>query len=392
MPTDQHAGTGEGAIAKLQRLKEQKAKRIKDAKIADIKRRISLRKPEYKFEIPELPPREGTKEYHRWLNPWRNLGQTSPGFKPSLSPVKVVQELKNEKKGKKKKSGEEDSDDDSDDDDDGDGSIASKKSLKKAFEDFVIPDVVDAQTGKSLNLTKSFWSSEEGAVHYDTQGILDRQTGRLDLLARPDSSAYVIDTNTVHKAFSGNSSKQSRSPRKGDKSVRISSTETSLRTGGSITESNESSGHPSRDRSSERPSLTRTGSSGAGGAQYSGSGSRGEKRQQGVHRQHTHSHGAHNYTAPTVKPRLALGKLAGHTNRVMTKEGVAAADKYAGTTHQDTGLMGVAEHHHNSLHHLHLGLHGNAAKNVHVSFGPSLPPSFLSLFLSFSLLFIACMR
>ena len=43
MPLGQHAGTGEGAIAKLQRLKEQKAKKRRDAKIKEeIKDRVAL--------------------------------------------------------------------------------------------------------------------------------------------------------------------------------------------------------------------------------------------------------------------------------------------------------------------------------------------------------------
>ena len=41
-------------------------------------------------------------------------------------------------------------------------------------------------------------------------------------------------------------------------------------------------------------------------------------------------------------------------------------DKYANTVKQDTGVTGMAEHHHNALHHLHIDLHGEAAKHVHI--------------------------
>lgn len=339
MPMQQHAGTGEGAIAKLQRIKEQKIKRERDAKIKEIKDRIALRVPTYRFEIPKEPPREGTKEYHRWLNPWRSLGQRSPGFiSPAGSPVKAAKELKVAKKKKDEKSRSDDSDLDSDENND---DSAEKK--EKKYKDFVIPDVIDAQTGKPLNLTRSFWTPEEGRLNYDTQALLDRGTGRLAIAGRPDSSAFVIKANTPHRASSP------------AKSVRI---------GGEGGE----------------PTLTRTGSSTS--ASGAGSGSR-PNSQQGGHGQHQHHHhrqhtqkkhsGHHSHDPRNVPPiqrtehhHHGLGYVKGHEQRVLSREGHRAMDKYANTHRQDTGIMGMAEHHHNQLHHLHIDLHGEAAKHVHI--------------------------
>lgn len=354
---DQHAGTSEGAIAKLQRLKEQKAKKERDAKIKEIKDRIALRQPTYRYEIPKMPPREGTKEYERWLNPWRSLGQKKPGFTSAGSPAKAAKELKeaksaNKKKNKKKSGDDSDSDSDSDDDDDG-GSTESKKQKAKKYEDFVIPDVMDAQTGKPLNLTKAFWTPEEGRLNNSTQALLDRATGRLSIANRPDSSAVVIETNTPYRSFED----------KKQKSVRIG----------------------------EQPTLTRTGSSSSG----TGSGSRpgshehhhgqhghhrghhghGNHHGHGHHNEHHHYHGAHHLVAyhphsegwrEKHHHHHGLGHAAGHEHRVLSREGHKAMDKYANTHRQDTGVTGMAEHHHNALHHLHIDLHGEAAKHVHV--------------------------
>ena len=148
-------------------MKEQKAKKERDAKIKEIKDRVALRVPTYKFEIPKLPPREGTKEYQRWLNPWRSLGQKSPGFKsPVGSPVKAAKELKaakdTEKKKKKKdrrrtKSGDSYDSEDSDSEDDEDDTSDRKESNNdKKHEDFVIPGIIDAQTGKPFKPDQVF--------------------------------------------------------------------------------------------------------------------------------------------------------------------------------------------------------------------------------------------
>ena len=224
---NQHAGKKESAIAKLERLKEERKKKERDAAIKEIKKRIALRVPQYKYEIPKEVPKVGSKEYHRWMHPWRLVGQTSPGFVGS--PVRAIKKMKARKSESDIESDNEEivevSSDDSDDDSD---DMREKRKLRSrnkrrsqrraervakenegTFEDFVIPNVVDAQTGKLAELTKSFWSSKEGRINRDTQGILDEQTGRLFFNAKEDYSHYVIDANTTRKAFSrdGNSLK-----------------------------------------------------------------------------------------------------------------------------------------------------------------------------------------
>ena len=76
----------------LERLKEQKKKKERAAKVKEIKKRISLRVPQYKFDIPPEVPKVGSREFHRWMHPWRFVGQHSPGF--AGSPVRTAKELK----------------------------------------------------------------------------------------------------------------------------------------------------------------------------------------------------------------------------------------------------------------------------------------------------------
>ena len=360
---NQHAGNKESAIAKLERLKEQKKKKERAAKVKEIKKRISLRVPQYKFDIPPEVPKVDSREFHRWMHPWRFVGQHSPGF--AGSPVRTAKELKKLKEGDTVDSCEESdseeiivvSSDDSDDDSD-DYRYKSKirkqnvkrkkrkeeriaKEKEGTYEDFVIPNIIDAQTGKKVELTKSFWSSEEGRVNRDTQGILDEQTGRLFFDAKQDFGHYVVESITNKKPYSrgcgggggGGSNGESNSRKKGSDGKKTS----------------QGLGHGVKTQFPGSSPLMRDTTPPVEG-----------------HHGHGHHHHAHHHVHHTQSTLSAPDVI--NPNMTRHKHLLEAEKRYLNgqTLHVEGATGNLVEHQHNPLHHLHINVKGEAAKHVHV--------------------------
>ena len=396
---NQHKGKKESAIAKIERIKALKQKRERAAKIKEIKKRIALQVPEYRFEIPPEVPKVGSKEYERWMNPWRFVGQNSPGF--AGSPVRTAKELQKLKKANKEEDKESDnesiievSSDDSDDDSEDERykrkirkQNAKRKKRKEeriakekegTYEDFVIPNIIDAQTGKKVELTKSFWSSEEGRINRDTQGILDEQTGRLFFNAKEDYGHYVVNSMINKKPFSRGDDSSNSSRAKGQKTGAGGGGRSGVLSGGGSGSSTEGEGKAGgrKDASEGRQGAHGHGVHFTGG--YSGPGGfvSGEgrplsplmvdtsSRKGHHHHHHGHHHVHHTHSTLETVPDVINPNMTRHKHLLDAEKRFLAGLPL----HRVDTSGEVLDHHehHNPLHHLHLNIKGESAKHVHV--------------------------
>jgi hypothetical protein len=172
-----------------------------ERKVAEIKADVRKRQPQMRFVIPELPAKIGTLEFDHMVHPFKPNSRRPLDL--IVSPDRAQAELKKKleiAKEKKKelaaraarnKSG--DSDDDSDGDDSYGGTFLDKKKKKnERFEDFVIPNIIDAETGEECKLTKATWSTDEGRINEDMSSQIARGTGSLKIKNRPDSSHRIV--------------------------------------------------------------------------------------------------------------------------------------------------------------------------------------------------------
>lgn len=171
-------------------------------KVAAIKAEVRKRQPQLRFEIPPLLPRIGTLDFQHLVHPFKPNNR----FPQDLirSPVKSEAELKKKLEIAKQRKAEAESrrrrqnaDSDGSDYDDDDGSLGSsflskKKKSNARFEDFVIPNIIDAETGEDCTLTRATWSTDEGRVNEDMETQLKRGTGVLKIKNRPDSSHRIV--------------------------------------------------------------------------------------------------------------------------------------------------------------------------------------------------------
>jgi len=140
-----------------------------DAKVAKIKAQVKMLMPMVKTKVPELPPLIGTLGFEHLTHPFKpsanspNLigAKTVSGKAMAEKLEKTLQAKERKEKlalrdAKRKErlanrtSNTYDSDDDSGDDDSSLPYVKRKAAANMRFEDFVIPDVVDAETGEEV--------------------------------------------------------------------------------------------------------------------------------------------------------------------------------------------------------------------------------------------------
>jgi len=185
-----------------------KKKREYDAKVAAIKAEVQKLVPMVKTRVPELPPIIGTLAFEHLTHPFKpssnspNLlgAKTVGGGGKSMADklAKVLRANERKEKGAKKEAkrltrlGTDNSDDDSADSDGSLPYVKRKAAENMRFEDFAIPDVVDAETGEQLDLTRATWSTTEGRVNFDVQSVLSRGALNMKISSRPDSSHRIV--------------------------------------------------------------------------------------------------------------------------------------------------------------------------------------------------------
>ena len=168
-------------------------------KVADIKKKVRERKPMMNVKVPELPAKIGTLEFEHLVHPFKpntrrpqdlivNNDRAEAELKEKL---RVVAEKKVAAQERARILAARDSDD-SDSDDDKDAFLMKKKKKNARFEDFVIPNIIDSETGEELHLTRATWSVDEGRVNEDMATQLDRGTGKLKIANRPDFSHRIV--------------------------------------------------------------------------------------------------------------------------------------------------------------------------------------------------------
>ena len=143
-----------------------------DAKVAKIKAQVQMLMPMVKTKVPELPPLIGTLGFEHLTHPFKpsanspNLigAKTVSGKAMAEKLEKTLQakerkekleklamrEAKRKERLANRTSSTYDSDDDSGDDDSSLPYVKRKAAANMRFEDFVIPDVVDAETGEEV--------------------------------------------------------------------------------------------------------------------------------------------------------------------------------------------------------------------------------------------------
>ena len=177
-----------------------KKKKEYEKKVAAIKESVKMRVPAIRVKIPELPPQIGTLGFEHLTHPFKPaslspniLGTKIDHHKMAEKLNKMLDQNAQKEKAKKKKHrklGTDNSDDSSEDDEE---TYTKKQALKnERFEDFKIPDVVDAETGEVLDLTRATWSTDEGRVNFDVQSALNRGAAHMKIKNRPNSSHRIV--------------------------------------------------------------------------------------------------------------------------------------------------------------------------------------------------------
>jgi hypothetical protein len=330
----------------------------KKKRIAAIRKSVRKMKPELRFQIPELPPKEGTLEYERMIHPFLPTSPKPNILSKSHSPSKNTVKLSPMKTGKSGKD---------------DGSKTGRSTVsgtsdgsntKKTFEDFFVPTIYDAETGKPLTLTRTMWSSVEGGITNDFDGLMNRGTGRLDLKSREDVSAYLVKSQTIVKPFQ----KGKGSPRKSFKELKnapasLDSFSNSPRSSRS-SRAGDTNSHSSTNRSSRN---ARTDKDLSHSAQHSeivrvnthdvkGRGSHHHKRffhVEGDQNDHDNKKEEHvNYHAVSANKKTIGNMMQSHK--------AVHHSEFMTVDHNK-------EKHYNPMHHLHLDLHlkKGAHLNVH---------------------------
>ena len=183
-----------------QRSDDRKVEAEYQRKVAEIKKKVRERPaPILNTKVPDLPPKIGTLGFEHLVHPFKpnskrptdltvNNERAEAELKKKLH---AAAERKAAAQERAKRLAERDSDD-SDSDDDSDAFLAKKKKSHARFEDFVIPNIIDSETGEELHLTRATWSTDEGRVNEDMATQLDRGTGKLKIANRPDSSHRIV--------------------------------------------------------------------------------------------------------------------------------------------------------------------------------------------------------
>lgn len=140
-----------------------------DAKVAKIKAQVKMLMPMVKTKVPELPPLIGTLGFEHLTHPFKPsanspnlIGAKTVSGKAMAEKLEktlqakerkeklVLREAKRKERLANRTSSTYDSDDDSGDDDSSLPYVKRKAAANMRFEDFVIPDVVDAETGEEV--------------------------------------------------------------------------------------------------------------------------------------------------------------------------------------------------------------------------------------------------
>ena len=181
----------------MPRLQHEDKKKQKewDKKVDAIKSEVRKRVPELQTKVPNLPPRIGTLDFVHLTHPFMPVSNSPNiiGRKVNNIGEELKKELRMANKAKKKNKKRDDSDSHSDSSDDVSLPYVRRKAAENArFEDFVIPDVLDAETGEELVLTRATWSTDEGRVNEDIPSLLNRGLQSLKIKNRPDSSHRIV--------------------------------------------------------------------------------------------------------------------------------------------------------------------------------------------------------